>query len=134
MQPNSVVIVLSLLPILLNLDVAAVKFYTPTPVSLKDLYLVIVKPPIHVSTAEAYAGVKPKEPSISLAAILESPITSWKEKLTNDFEESVFKIHPQINKIKDELYRQGALYASMSGSGAAVFGIFNDTRFIKKQF
>ncbi|MBK8291213.1 MAG: 4-(cytidine 5'-diphospho)-2-C-methyl-D-erythritol kinase [Flammeovirgaceae bacterium] len=106
----------------------------PTPVSLKGLYLVIVKPTIHISTAEAYASVKPKEPSISLSAILESPITSWKGKLRNDFEDSVFKIHSPINKIKDELYRHGALYASMSGSGAAVFGIFNEPVSLKNNF
>ncbi len=106
----------------------------PLAVSLKDLYLVIVKPRIHVSTAEAYAGVKPRNLIFSLAEILESPITSWKEKLTNDFEESVFQIHPQINKIKNELYRQGALYASMSGSGAAVFGIFNTPVSLKNNF
>lgn len=106
----------------------------PLAVSLKDLYLVIVKPRIHVSTAEAYAGVKPNESVFSLAEILKSPITSWKEKLTNDFEKSVFQIHPQINKIKDELYRQGAIYASMSGSGAAVFGIFNTPVLLKNNF
>jgi len=106
----------------------------PLAVSLKDLYLVIVKPRIHVSTAEAYAGVKPRNLIFSLAEILESPITSWKEKLTNDFEESVFRIHPQINKIKNELYRQGALYASMSGSGAAVFGIFNTPVSLRNNF
>ena len=83
---------------------------------------------------EAYAGVKPRNLIFSLAEILESPITSWKEKLTNDFEESVFEIHPQINKIKDELYRQGALYANMSGSGAAVFGIFNTPVSLKNNF
>lgn len=107
---------------------------SPIAVSLKGLYLVIVKPPIHISTAEAFAGIKPKEPLQSISQGIELPITSWKEKLTNDFEESVFKTHPKIHELKQELYRQGALYASMSGSGSAVFGIFNGPVHLKNNF
>ena len=92
--------------------------------SLKGLYLVIVRPDIHVSTAEAYAGVKPKAPHQTLAEVLSQPVMEWKHLLTNDFEKSVFAKHPAIEAIKNELYDQGAIYASMSGSGSAVFGIF----------
>ncbi len=104
------------------------------PVSLKGKFLVLVKPGIHVATAEAYAGVIPKQPTHSIKEILELPITEWKQKLTNDFEESVFKKHPQIEMIKNELYSQGALYASMSGSGASVFGIFDSARDLNNKF
>lgn len=105
-----------------------------TLVSLKGKYLVLVKPDIHISTAEAYAGVIPKRPDHDIKEILELPITQWKEKLINDFEESVFKKHPKIEVIKKELYAQGALYASMSGSGASVFGIFESPRDLKNIF
>jgi len=94
------------------------------PLNLKGYYLVLVKPAIHVSTADAYAGVKPKTPVVCLAEILKRPVTEWKDSLINDFEKSVFEKHPVIGAIKKELYEHGALYASMSGSGSAVFGIF----------
>ena len=92
--------------------------------SLKGLYLVIVKPDIHVSTAEAYAGVKPQVAHQTLAKVLSQPVGEWKHLLFNDFEKSVFAKYPAIEIIKNELYNQGAIYASMSGSGSAVFGIF----------
>lgn len=95
-----------------------------TEVSLKGYYLVLVKPDIHVSTAEAYAGVKPASPAMLLDEVLARPIEEWKNFLFNDFEKSVFNKYPAIAQIKDELYAQGALYASMSGSGSSVFGIF----------
>lgn len=95
------------------------------PVSLKGKYVVLVKPDVHVATADAYAGVVPTKPVNSLQDVLQSPITSWREKLVNDFEPSVFKKFPVIAELKKQLYANGALYASMSGSGASVFGIFD---------
>lgn len=93
---------------------------------LKDFFIVIIKPPVHVSTTEAYAGVKPSKPLVDIRTIIETePITQWKNLLKNDFEESVFLKFPQIESIKKMLYKYGAVYASMSGSGSAVFGIFN---------
>jgi 4-diphosphocytidyl-2-C-methyl-D-erythritol kinase len=95
-------------------------------VSLKGKFLVIVKPEVHVSTAEAYAGISPKTPPISLGEIFKTvPIEEWKNVLKNDFEESVFKKYPAIESIKKQLYTLGATYASMSGSGSAVVGIFD---------
>lgn len=96
-----------------------------TTLSLTGKYLVIIKPDIHVSTAEAYGGVKPKQPTQTITKIINEQIPNWKEILLNDFEESVFKKHAVIKEIKEKLYLHGALYASMSGSGAAVFGIFD---------
>ncbi|HRG07963.1 MAG TPA: 4-(cytidine 5'-diphospho)-2-C-methyl-D-erythritol kinase, partial [Cyclobacteriaceae bacterium] len=78
-----------------------------------------------VATADAYAGVVPTKPVNNLKDVLQSPITSWREKLVNDFEPSVFKKFPVIGELKKQLYANGALYASMSGSGASVFGIFD---------
>lgn len=95
------------------------------PVSLKGKYLVLVKPDVHVATADAYAGVIPTKPIHSLQDVLQRPIESWRDKLVNDFEPSVFKKFQIIAELKKQLYDNGALYASMSGSGASVFGIFD---------
>lgn len=92
--------------------------------TLKGYYLVLIKPDIHVSTADAYAGVIPQFPVHHLSMILNYPIKEWKDILLNDFEKSVFQKYPAIESIKKDLYDQGALYASMSGSGSSVFGIF----------
>lgn len=95
-------------------------------INLNDKYFVVVKPRVHVSTAEAYAGVKPQKPELSVKQILKLDIKEWKLLLKNDFEESVFLKHPVIKNLKEQFYQMGALYASMSGSGAAVYGIFEN--------
>lgn len=88
--------------------------------------LVLVKPPISVGTAEAYAGVTPRRSERLLTDILyHTPIEQWRECVVNDFEPSVFARYPIIAQIKSDLYRLGAVYASMSGSGSTVFGIFD---------
>lgn len=91
---------------------------------LAGLTLVLVKPPVNVGTAEAYAAVKPNPIGESLASILQKPIRSWRNELRNDFEDSVFPKYAIIREIKSFLYTQGAVYASMSGSGSSVFGLF----------
>jgi 4-diphosphocytidyl-2-C-methyl-D-erythritol kinase len=101
--------------------------FTPATVSLSGYYLVVVKPDIHVSTQEAYANVKPQQPKESLRDIIQLPVSAWKDKLVNDFEKSVFVRHPEIGEIKQKMYERGAIYASMSGSGSSVFGIFEDS-------
>jgi 4-diphosphocytidyl-2-C-methyl-D-erythritol kinase len=108
---------------------------TPVDLSLKEKFLVIVKPDIHVSTADAFAGITPKPSAQAIRNIvLQHPVTEWKDVLKNDFEETVFKKYPAIQLIKEKLYRAGALYASMSGSGSAVFGIFAQETDISDQF
>jgi 4-diphosphocytidyl-2-C-methyl-D-erythritol kinase len=103
--------------------------------NLSGNFLVLVKPDVHVSTAEAYAGVTPTQHSASIKDILEQkPIEQWKDHLKNDFEESVFTKYPVVGDIKKKLYQQGALYASMSGSGSAVYGIFEKPVALKEQF
>ena len=81
-------------------------------------------PNIHIGTAEAYAGIIPKESKNSLTALIQQPITNWKNTIKNDFEASIFPNHPSIEVLKDKMYKNGALYASMTGSGSAVFGVF----------
>lgn len=103
-------------------------------VSLKDYFLVLVKPPVHVSTQQAYANVIPRKPVMPLANVLNLSITQWKTHLKNDFEDSVFQAQPVISEVKAQLYHQGAVYASMSGSGSSVFGIFEKPRHLKNEF
>lgn len=94
-------------------------------VSLKDKFIVLVKPDVFVSTKEAYAHVTPKLPAIPLAEAIKLPFETWKEQIVNDFEQSVFPFHPELPAIKQTLYDMGAVYASMSGSGSTMYGIFN---------
>jgi len=98
---------------------------SPFPLSLGGLTLVIVKPDEGVSTREAYAGVRPRVPSVPLAERLRRPVAEWQEVVTNDFEPHIFAAHPAIRASKRNLLDAGALYASMSGSGSAVFGLFD---------
>ena len=81
-------------------------------------------PNIHIGTAEAYAGVTPKSSTINLKEVIQQPIANWKEKIKNDFENSIFPNHPEIARLKEKMYVNGALYASMTGSGSAVYGVF----------
>jgi len=81
-------------------------------------------PPFFISTAEAYAAVKPQNNRISLRDLLRQPVESWKHTVVNDFEEVVFQKHPQARQFKEALYEEGAVYASMTGSGSAFFGLF----------
>ena len=98
--------------------------FHPIDLSLKGMNIVLVKPQISVSTREAYANICPKQPAVSLKEIAAKPIDEWKDLMKNDFEKNVFLVHPEIAAIKDKLYDMGAVYAQMSGSGSAVFGIF----------
>jgi 4-diphosphocytidyl-2-C-methyl-D-erythritol kinase len=92
---------------------------------LSAYQFVLVNPGIHVNTGWAFSQLQlTKAQRPDLRTIVQQPITTWKEQLINDFEEPVCKAHPEISEIKDELYKVGALYASMTGSGSTVFGIF----------
>ncbi len=92
--------------------------------NLSNYYLVLVKPNVHVGTAQAYAGVTPTISTQLLTELIQQPISTWQESITNDFETSIFAAHPVLNTIKQQLYVHGALYAAMSGSGATVYGLF----------
>ncbi|WP_276803532.1 4-(cytidine 5'-diphospho)-2-C-methyl-D-erythritol kinase [Odoribacter laneus] len=91
---------------------------------LDEYEIVIVKPDCKVSTAEAYAGISPAKAVFNLRELNLLPLTAWRKQVKNDFETTVFAKYPAIRKVKEELYNRGALYASMTGSGAGVFGIF----------
>lgn len=95
---------------------------------LSRYFIVLVNPQLHVATAEAYAGIRPALPEYPILETLQLPIHSWKDKLSNDFETTVCAKYPVITDIKQTLYTQGALYASMSGSGSTVYGIFEEEK------
>ena len=99
---------------------------SPIDLSLDDYYLAIVKPPIAVSTREAFSLIKPRRPEKNCREIVSQPIETWRTDLRNDFEESIFPQYPRIGEIKEQLYQLGARYAAMSGSGSALFGIFRE--------
>lgn len=95
------------------------------PLDLSPYKIVLVNPRIHVNTGWAFSQTRPQLPERSIKEIASKPIVSWKDELKNDFEAVVSAAYPKIKEIKEDLYRQGALYASMSGSGSTVFGIFD---------
>ncbi len=94
---------------------------------LSSYTIVLVNPGIHINTGWAFSQINPAPLRKSVREIIQQPVTNWKAELKNDFEEAVFAAHPEIKDIKEGLYQQGAIYASMSGSGSTVFGIFNST-------
>lgn len=98
---------------------------SPITLSLKDKYIVLVKPDVFISTKEAYAHVIPHPSEVPLLQAISKPINTWKHSVVNDFEKSVFPNHPELSAIKQTLYDMGALYAAMSGSGSTIFGIFD---------
>ena len=101
----------------------------PINFSLKGMHLVLIKPDIHIGTKEAYEGISPCKTKHSLEEIiLNEPIENWKKQVKNDFEYSIFKKHPKVREIKEKLYEMGAVYASLSGSGSSVYGIFKKTK------
>ena len=97
----------------------------PIALNLSGWHIAIVRPAIPVSTGEAFSLITPRHPERNCRDIVMQPIESWRELLTNDFEKSVFALHPEIAAIKEQLYQMGAVYAAMSGSGSSVFGIFS---------
>lgn len=98
--------------------------FEPSPLCLKGKQVVMVYPGIHVSTAEAYGGIRPHQPATPLEESLQKPISLWKNEVVNDFEEHILEQYPKIAQVKELLYRSGASYASMTGSGSTVYGIF----------
>ena len=91
---------------------------------LDRIKMKVIKPEVSISTAEAYAGVLPIKPETSLRELLKAPIEQWKETICNDFEKTIFPRYPQLAELKEQLYRDGAIYASMSGSGSAIFALY----------
>ena len=100
--------------------------FSPINVDLSGYHLLLVKPDVAVPTAQAYAKVVPTKPETPIIEILCKPIAEWRDNLVNDFEQSVFAQHPILSDTKNQIYASGAIYASMSGSGSSLFGIFSD--------
>lgn len=98
----------------------------PIGLSLEGLTIGIVCPHIPISTKEAFSRIKPRQTVVKCREIVMQPIETWRSRLSNDFEEGVFALHPEIGLIKQKLYELGAVYASMSGSGSSVFGLFRN--------
>lgn len=110
------------------------EIFSSIQIDLKDYYLVLIKPDIHISTPEAYAGVSPKKPQKSVKELINLPIEDWKETIFNDFEDSIFPNHPELQTLKEELYESGAIYAAMSGSGSSMFGIYKHEPIVRDEW
>lgn len=103
--------------------------------NLNGYFITIVKTDVAVSTKDAYKAITPKKPAKCCRDIVRQPIETWKDELINDFEAPIFAMHPVLAEIKDKLYKLGASYAAMSGSGSAIFGIFKQKpKNIEEQF
>ena len=98
----------------------------PITLDLSGWYLAVVRPAIPVPTKEAFSLITPQHPEKNCLDIVMQPVETWRDELTNDFERSVFTLHPEIGAIKDRLYDMGATYAAMSGSGSSLFGLFHE--------
>ena len=98
---------------------------SPVNLDLSSFELKFIFSELHIATAEAYNGVMPKIPETNLLELINQPIENWKGKVKNDFEFSTFSNYPQLEKIKSQLYADGAIYASMSGSGSVLYGVFS---------
>jgi 4-diphosphocytidyl-2-C-methyl-D-erythritol kinase len=98
----------------------------PIPIDLKGYYLLLINPRIHIPTSWAFSKIIPEQNRPTLKEIPHQAVNLWKDQLKNDFEVPVFEKYPQIKSIKEQLYKSGAVYASLSGSGSTVFGLFKD--------
>ncbi|HLP04942.1 MAG TPA: 4-(cytidine 5'-diphospho)-2-C-methyl-D-erythritol kinase [Paludibacter sp.] len=108
--------------------------FSDIEIDLGNYHMLLVKPDIHVSTPDAYSMVVPAKPGNSLRELVRRPVSEWRGLINNDFEKSVFAKFPAIGSIKNQLYDLGAVYASMSGSGSSVYGIFEDNPGVSDEF
>lgn len=99
---------------------------TPVDIDLKGNWLLLVKPDVYISTKEAFAGIEPRKPKFDLRFLPDLPLSRWRGLVENDFEASVFPAHPELGEVKEMMYSGGAAYASMSGSGSSIYGIFTE--------
>ena len=106
----------------------------PIDLQLHGWYLAVVRPDIPVSTKEAFSLISPHRPAVNCRDVVMQPVETWRDLLINDFEQSVFALHPEIADIKKRLYQMGAAYAAMSGSGSAVFGLFRKSIQLEQEF
>lgn len=95
------------------------------PLDLASFKIMIINPKIHINTGWAFSRITPGRSSFPIREVMNTPVNNWQNRLTNDFELPVFEAFPEIKSIKEQLYNMGAVYASMSGSGSTVYGLFN---------
>jgi 4-diphosphocytidyl-2-C-methyl-D-erythritol kinase len=108
---------------------------TVLPLNLDSYWIQLINPGIHISTALAFSQITPKAVSFSLTEWSKEPISAWRDRFTNDFENGIFSQFDDIRKIKEGLYENGALYASMTGTGSSVYGIYSSKpKSISNQF
>ncbi len=105
---------------------------SPIECNLSNYTIVILHPGIHIATSWAFQQIVPCKKDSLISDIIRQPIQTWKQNLVNDFESPVIKSHPIIGALKNELYEQGAVYASMSGSGSSLYGIFEKNKKYQK--
>ena len=98
----------------------------PISLDLSGWYIGVIRPDIPVPTKEAFSRIHPHYPALNCREVVMQPVETWRDNLINDFEESVFALHPEIGAVKEQLYKMGATYAAMSGSGSALFGLFKE--------
>lgn len=98
---------------------------TALPLNLDTYWIQLIHPGIHISTALAFSQITPKALSHSLTEWSKAPLSAWKDRFTNDFEKGIFSQFDEIRRIKERMYENGALYASMTGTGSSVYGIYS---------
>jgi 4-diphosphocytidyl-2-C-methyl-D-erythritol kinase len=106
----------------------------PISLDLSQYYIVIIYPQIHVDTKNAYSLISPHKREKSLKEVIFTPISTWREIIVNDFEAPIFQAYPQLADIKNGLYRHGAIYASMTGSGSALYGVFEKNPYLAEVY
>jgi 4-diphosphocytidyl-2-C-methyl-D-erythritol kinase len=103
-------------------------------IALSNYQLILINPGIHINTAWAFSQLSPLFTNTFIHTVIHQPVETWKEALFNDFEKPVFSKYPEIKNIKEKLYKHEAIYASMSGSGSTIYGLFEKTKMIKIDF
>ncbi|MCC2547985.1 4-(cytidine 5'-diphospho)-2-C-methyl-D-erythritol kinase [Hymenobacter sp. BT175] len=98
--------------------------FAPVEVNLSGTACLVVYPRLHISTPEAYSRIRPRPPRHDLRESLRQPLENWRETVSNDFEDALTPYYPVLGQLKEQLYAAGAAYASLSGSGSAVYGLF----------
>ena len=108
--------------------------FEPISLKLSSYYIILINPNIHIGTAEAYGFIQPKTPTISVKDSIIKPMEEWRELIVNDFEAPLMLKYPLLSNIKSKLYKMGAVYASMTGSGSTMYGIFKEEIELNKTF
>lgn len=104
------------------------------PLSLQGYFLLMIMPGIHISTKNIFQRIQISKPKVSFTEVIHLPTGEWQQHLKNDFETVVFGMYPELKQIKEEIYNAGAIYASMTGTGSTVYGLFKERISLPKEF